>query len=148
MHNMSGYLSLLLVKAPLTKTFFQYNWWGHTCNWEGQYNVNTAVAMYMTSVVLPFASPYNNVLPYCPEIETSPRGTPSHFTMQRIFPMSGFVTTVLPWRYVLICASFPLLNRFICCFFNTMRVRITENRYKRPVQLVLCTIHNWMSILT
>ena len=35
---------------------------------------------------------------------------------------------------------FPLLNRFIC-FLNIIRVRITENRHKPLVKIVLCTIH-------
>ena len=131
--NMSDHLPLLQVyalKAPLTKAFFQNYMWSH--NWQDPYNVNMVVAifllMYMTSILLPFAVTIQEYLTFCSERGTSLRGAPSHFTMRRKFHMSCFVTTVLPKRYVLICASFPLLNRFIC-FLNIMRVRITENRY-------------------
>ena len=60
MYNMPCHLPLLQVnalKAPLTKAFFQNYWWSH--NWQGPYNVNMVVAifllMYMTSISLPFA---------------------------------------------------------------------------------------------
>ena len=152
MYDMSGHLPLLQVnayKAPLTKAFSQNYWWSQ--NWQGPYNMNMVVGiyllMYMTSILLPFAVLIPEFSTFLLRKRTSLRGAPSHFTMRRKFHMSCFVTTVLPQRYVLICASFPLLNRFLC-FFNIMRVRIIENRYKPPVQLVFCTRHVWMAIFT
>ena len=37
-----------------------------------------------------------------------------YFTIRRIFHMSCFVITLLPLRYVLICASSPMPNRSLC----------------------------------
>ena len=66
MYNMSGHLPLLQensLKTPLTKAFFQNYWWSH--NWQGPYKVNMVVVifllMYMTSILLPFAVPIQEV---------------------------------------------------------------------------------------
>ena len=48
MYNMSGRLPLFLVnalKVSLTKAFFQDYWW--SLNWQGQYNVNMVVAIFL-----------------------------------------------------------------------------------------------------
>ena len=152
MPNMSGHLPLVQVnalKAPLTKAFSPNYWDSH--NWQGPYNVNMVVViflqMYMTSILLPFAVRAQEFSTFCSERGTLLQGALSHFTMRRKFHMSYYVTTVLPQRHVLICASFPLLNRFIC-FLNIMRVRIIKNRYKPPVQLVFFTSQVWMAIFT
>ena len=154
MYNMSGHLPLLQVnalKAQLIKALFQNYWCSH--NWQGPYNENMVVAIIALLLyiwrqyyyLLLFG--YESVQRFCSERGTSLRGAHSHFTMRRKFHMFCFVTIVVPCRCVLLCASFPLLDRFIC-FLNVKIVRKTVNRYKPPVQLVLCTSHVWMAIFT
>ena len=140
-------LQVNVFKAPLTKEFFQNYWWSH--NWQGPYNVNMVVAifllMYMTSILL-LIQEFSTFLLRKRGI-TSRRPFLFHDAKNNSHVLFCDNCTAFSLRYVLICASFPLLNRFIC-FLNIMRVHITENRYKPPVQLVLCTSHVWMTIFT
>ena len=148
MYNMSGHLPLLQVnalKAPLTKALFQNYCWSH--NWQGPHNVNMVVAivllMYMTSILLPFAVRIQECSTFLLRKRdiTSRRPFSLHDAKKISYVLfSDNCTTLKACPYMRIC-------RFIC-FLNIMRVRIIENRYKPPDQLVLCTGHVWMAIFT
>ena len=114
MYNMSGHLPLLLVNplnAQLAKTFFQHYWWSH--NWQGPFNVNMVVAIliliYMTSILLAFVVSIHQISTFLlRERDITPRHPFSFHDAKNI-------------SYVLLCAYFPLLNRFICFLAHLSR---------------------------
>ena len=148
MYNMSGNLLLFQVNAlnaPLTKAHFQNYWWSYI--WQGPYNKNMVVAifilMYMTSILLPFAVPIQEFYTFLlRKRDMTSRGPFSFHDAKKIsYALFCDNCTALNigmslYAHLSLCS----FNQFIC-FLNIMRVRITDNRYTPPVQLVLYTSH-------
>ena len=112
----SGTLEILVAKQPTIpckhvwpSPLFQNYWLSH--NWQGQYNVNIMIAIllqiYMTSILLTFAVPIHAFSTFLLGKRDITSRHPFSFMMRRNFHMSCIVTTVLPYRYVLIYVTFP-----------------------------------------